>query len=148
MTLYEKLSFDMKAAMKQSDAVTLSVLRMLVASVRQVQIDKNLKSIEDVDALQILKRHIKQHKDSIEQFIAGNRADLADKEASELRVLQEYMPAEIGAEELAVIVQEAVSQSGAKTKADTGRVMKLVMERAKGRCDGAAVNQLIMKLLQ
>lgn len=148
MTLYEKLESDMKTAMKAGNPVNLSVLRMLIASVRQVQIDKNLKSIEDADVLQILKRHIKQRKESIEQFTNGNRPDLAEKETLELKVLQAYMPAEIGEEELAKIVNEAVIASGAKTKADTGKVMKLVMEKTKGRCDGKVVNQLVMKSLQ
>ena len=148
MNLYEKFESDMKAALKGGDAVKLSVMRMLVAAIRQIQIDKGLKSIGDADATQILQRQIKQRRDSIEQFRSGNRPDLADKEAIELKILESYMPEQMSEEELSMLVKAAVAESGAKTKTETGKVMKLVMEKAKGRCDGKMVNQLVAKLLQ
>lgn len=147
MNLYEKFESEMKAALKQGDAVKLSVMRMLVSAVRQVQIDKNVKSLDDAEVLQILKRQIKQRRDSIEQFVKGGRQDLADKETVELKVLETYMPAQMSEEELSAIVKAAIAESAAKTKADAGKVMKLVMEKAKGKCDGKLVNQLVMKLL-
>ncbi|MBN2452894.1 MAG: GatB/YqeY domain-containing protein [Candidatus Omnitrophica bacterium] len=147
MTMYEKIESDMKAALKQGETVKLSTLRMLIAAIRQVQIDKNLKTIGDDITLPIIQRHIKQHKDSIEQFKTGNRQDLADKELAELKILEAYMPAQISEEELSALVKSAISESAAASKADIGKVMKLVMEKAKGRCDGKSVNQLVARLL-
>jgi uncharacterized protein YqeY len=147
MSLYETIESEMRTALRESNAVKLSVLRMLVAAVKQVQIDKNIKVVDEGEVLQILQRQIKQHKESIEQFRNGNRQDLADKEAVELKILEAYMPPQINEEELSAIVKAAISESGAATKADMGKVMKLVMEKAKGRCDGKVVNQIVMKLL-
>lgn len=148
MGLHEKFESDMKAALKDGDALKLSVMRMLVAAIRQVEIDKNIKLIDDAEALQILKRQIKQRRESIEQFRNGNRQDLADKEVVELKVLEAYMPEQLGEDELSAIIKAAIAESGAKAKSEAGKVMKLVMEKAKGLCDGKLVSQLVMKLLQ
>jgi uncharacterized protein len=138
----------MRTALKESNALTLSVLRMLVAAVRQVQMNKNSKSVEDTDVLQMLQRHIKQHKESITQFETGRRQDLADKELAELKILEAYMPEQISEEELKVIVNTAIAESGAKTKSDMGKVMKLVMEKTKGSCDGKMISQMVMGSLK
>jgi len=143
MSLYEKMESDMKAALKDGNTVTLSVLRMLVSAARKEQLDNNRKSIEDPDALRILQRHIKQHKESITQFGNGNRQDLVDKELVELKILEGYMPEQIGEEELKAIIKAAVAESGATGKAEMGKVMKLVMEKTKGCCDGKLVSQLV-----
>lgn len=148
MTLYEKIESDMRTALKESNALTLSVLRMLVAAVRQAQMNKNSKSVEDTDVLQMLQRHIKQHKESIVQFENGKRQDLADKELAELKILEAYMPEQISEEELKVIVNTAIAESGAKTKSDMGKVMKLVMEKTKGSCDGKMISQMVMGSLK
>lgn len=148
MSLYEKIESDMRTALKESNALTLSVLRMLVAAIRQAQMNNNSKSVEDTDVLQMLQRHIKQHKESIVQFENGKRQDLADKELAELRILEAYMPEQISEEELRVIVNTAISESGAKTKSDMGKVMKLVMEKTKGSSDGKIIRQMVMGLLQ
>ncbi|MBU0606075.1 MAG: GatB/YqeY domain-containing protein [Candidatus Omnitrophica bacterium] len=148
MSLYEKIESDMRTALKESNALTLSVLRMLVAAIRQAQMNKNSKSVEDTDVLQMLQRHIKQHKESIVQFENGKRQDLVDKELSELRILEAYMPEQISEEELKNIVNTAISESGAKTKSDMGKVMKLVMDKTKGSSDGKIISQMVMGLLQ
>ncbi len=148
MSLYEKIEFDMKTALKESNAITLSVLRMLVAALRQAQMNKNSKSMEDTDVLQMLQRHIKQHKESIVQFENGKRQDLVDKELAELKILESYMPEQISEEELRVIVRTAIMESGAKTKSDMGTVMKLVMAKTKGSCDGKIVSQMVIGSLQ
>ncbi|MCX5678186.1 MAG: GatB/YqeY domain-containing protein [Candidatus Omnitrophica bacterium] len=148
MSLYEKIESDMKAALKESNALKLSVLRMLVAAARQIQINKNSKSVTESDMLQVLQRHIKQHKESIEQFKNGNRQDLADKELSELKILETYMPEQMSEEELKSIIKAAIAESGAKTKSEMGKVMKLVMEKTKGACDGKLISQLVMESLQ
>jgi uncharacterized protein len=148
MELYKKLEADMKAALKESAAEKLSVLRMLVAAVKTQQIDKNIKEPQEADVLQMLQRQIKQHRESIEQFRNGNRPDLAAKEESELKILEAYMPEQLGEGEVDALVKAAIAEIGASTKADTGKVMKAVMEKAKGRCDGKTVNQLVMKYLK
>ena len=148
MSLYEKIESDMRTALKVSSALTLSVLRMLVAAIRQAQMNKNSKSVEDTDVLQMLQRHIKQHKESIIQFEAGKRQDLVDKELAELRILEAYMPEPISEEELRVIVNTAISESGAKAKSDMGKVMKLVMENTGGSSDGKVISRIVMGLLQ
>jgi len=148
MSLYEKIESDMRTALKEGNAVTLSVLRMLVAAVRQVQMDKKSKTVEDTDVLQMLQRHIKQHKESMVQFGNGKRQDLVDKELAELKILEAYMPEQIGEEELRAIVKTVIAESGAKTKSDMGRVMKLVMEKIEGPCDGKIVSRMVMGSLQ
>ena len=148
MTLYEKIAGDMKSALKGGEAGKLSVLRMLVAAIKQFEIDKNVKAPAESDVLQILSRQIKQRKESIEQFTGGNRPDLAEKEEAELKMLEAYMPAQLDEDELREIVKAALAEAGASTKADMGKVMKLVMEKAKGRTDGKTVHQLVMKFLK
>jgi uncharacterized protein YqeY len=148
MGLYEQLQNDMKSAMKSGEAMKLSVLRMVISAIKLMEIDKKLAKIEDADAAQIIQKQIKQHKDSIEQFEKGNRSDLADKERSELAILELYMPKQMGEEELTALVKEAIKDTGASSKADTGKVMKAVLEKARGRTDGKSVNQIVMKLLK
>lgn len=148
MDLYGRLESDMRAAMKEGDAVKLSVLRMVVSAVKTLGIDKNLKSVQESDVLAILHRQIKQHRESIEQFTKGSRKDLAEKEAAELKILEKYMPAQMSPAELETLVKTVITELGASTKADTGRVMKAVMEKAKGACDGKSVNMVVMSLLK
>ena len=148
MNLYERLQNDMKAAMKSGETVRLSVLRMLISAIKLMEIDKKLKNIEDTDVSQILQKQIKQHKDSIEQFEKGNRRDLVDKEKSELTILETYMPKQMGEDELTAMIKEAIAETGAATKADTGKVMKAVLEKARGRTDGKSVNQIVLKILK
>lgn len=148
MGLYETLQNDMRSAMKSGETVKLSVLRMLISAIKLMEIDKKLKKIEDTDVSQILQKQIKQHKDSIEQFENGNRGDLADKEKSELTILESYMPEQMGEEELTAMVKEAIAETGAVAKSDMGKVMKSVIEKAKGRTDGKSVNQIVMKFLK
>ncbi len=148
MGLYETLQNDMRSAMKSGETVKLSVLRMLISAIKLMEIDKKLKKIEDTDVSQILQKQIKQHKDSIEQFEKGNRGDLADKEKSELVILESYMPEQMGEEELTAMVKEAIAETGAVAKSDMGKVMKSVIEKAKGRTDGKSVNQIVMKFLK
>ena len=148
MDLYERIRNDMVVALKGGDQTSLLVLRMVISDIKQFEIDKNVKSPAEADVLQIIQRMIKKHKESIEQFKNGNRQDLVDKEVVELRVLEAYMPEQLGEAELEKIVKDAVSETGAATKADLGKVMKAVMEKARGKCDGKLVNQLAMKFLK
>jgi len=148
MTLYERLENDMKAALKAGDPVRLSVIRMLVSDIKMFCITKKIDLATEADVLQILRKQIKQRKDSIEQFTGGNRKDLADKELGELKILETYMPQQLGEVELEAMVKAVIAETGATAKADTGKVMKAVMEKSKGACDGKSVNQIVMKYLK
>jgi uncharacterized protein len=148
MGLNITISDDMKAALRAGDAVKLSTLRMLVAAIRNREIEKNIKELDDAEVIQILQRQIKQHKDSIEQFQKGNRPDLAEKEAKELKVLEAYMPAQMGQDELTALIKAVIAETGAASKADGGKVMKAVMDKVKGKADGKTVSQTVMGLLK
>ncbi|MBN1526658.1 MAG: GatB/YqeY domain-containing protein [Candidatus Omnitrophica bacterium] len=148
MTLYEKINQDMKDALKQGDAVKLSALRMLIAAIKLQEIDENLKALDEDDIVQIVRKQVKQHKESIEQFEKGKRQDLADKELKELKVLETYMPQQLSQEEVLAIVKAALAETGAVARSDAGKVMKIVMEKVKGKADGKAVSQLVMSLLK
>ena len=147
MGLYEKIESDMKAALKGKDTVRLSTLRMLLAAVKNLEVEKRVKRLEDADIPQLIQKDIKRHRESIEQFEKGARQDLADKETLELKILEAYLPKQLSDEELQDIIKAAISECGATTKADAGKVMKAVMEKVKGRADGKLVNRLVMSLL-
>jgi hypothetical protein len=148
MDLYKKIETDMKTAMKEGASEKLSVLRMLISAVRMQELNKNIKSLQDQDVLQILQRQIKQRRESIEQFRNGNRPELAEKEEREQKILEAYMPEQIGEAEVEALVKAAIAELGAATKADTGKVMKAVMEKAMGKCDGKVISQFVMKYLK
>jgi len=147
MGLYQTIDRDCKAALKEKDPIRVSVLRMVIAAVKMLEIQKNLTEVSDADVISILQRQIKQRKESIDQFTKGARADLADKEAAELKVLERYMPRQLSAEELESAVKSVIAETGAASKADIGKVMKAVMERIKGTADGKAVSQAVSRLL-
>ena len=148
MSLYEKVEADMRAALRARDALTLSVLRMLLTGIRYMEIEKKVKTLEDPDMCQVLQRQIKQHRDSIEQFQKGGRQDLVDKETKELRILESYLPEQLSEGELRAMIAEAMQQTGAAAKRDAGKVIKAVMEKARGRAEGKTVNSLVMELLK
>ena len=148
MTLYEKLDSDVKRALKEGDALRVSVLRMALSTMKTLQIEKNIKSLDDEAVIQILQRHAKQHSESIDQFGKGGRPDLVAKEASELKILEEYMPKQLSEEELMIIVKAAIAETGSSVKADTGKVMKAVMEKVKGKASGKTINKLVGQLLK
>jgi hypothetical protein len=121
---------------------------MVLSAVRMIQIEKNIKTLDDDSVTQILQRHVKQHRESIDQFTKGARPDLAQKESAELKILEEYLPKQLSPDELAVIVKATVAEVGASVKADTGKVMKAVMEKVKGKADGKAISTLVSQLLK
>ena len=148
MDTYGTIESEMKDAMRQKDSLKLSVLRMAIAAVRNTEIVKKVKKLEENDVLQVLQKMIKEHRESIAQFEKGGRMDLVDKEKKELEVLQRYVPKEMSEEELASIVKTAVQESGFTSKADAGKVMKVVMEKVKGKADGKIVNKIVLSLLK
>src|SRR3989338_1030641 len=139
MNLYKRIESDARAALKEGERDKLSVLRMLLSAVKVYELEKKAGKVEDHEVIEIVQRQAKQHKESIEQFKKGNRPDLADKEAQELKVLESYMPQQLGEAELLEIIKDAIAETGASAKSDIGKVMKAVMEKVKGRADGSSV---------
>ncbi len=131
------------AAMKSKQAERLSVLRMMKAAIRNREIDSR-QELEDPQAVQVLLSLIKQRKDSVEQFTNGGRLDLADKETAEIKVIEEYLPAAVSDGEIASVIDSAISEAGATSIKDMGKVMKVCMARFSGRpVDGGKVSELV-----
>lgn len=154
MALKTKLMDDLKASMKNGDKVRLSVIRMLQSALKNKEIDDRVKPVDtndkrspeekdDENVISTLKSMVKQRKDSIEQFLAGGRQDLVDQETSELKILEEYLPQQMGRAELEAIVLTAIQESGAKSAKEMGSVMKLVIAKTQGRADGKLISELV-----
>jgi len=146
MSLLQTLDQDLKSAMKSSDTLRVSVLRMLKASLKYKQIDTG-KELSDDEVLAVLSTAAKQRRESIEQFSKGGRTDLADKETAELNVIQSYLPQQLAPEELDRIIIEALNEAAAEGKKDMGSIMRIVMPRVKGATDGKLVNQRVRDLM-
>jgi uncharacterized protein YqeY len=144
--LKEKLSSDLKEAMKAGDAAKRDLLRMLTSAVKNKEIEKRVE-LTDEQVLEVLASEAKKRKESITQFVAGNRQDLADKEQAELAIISTYLPAQLGEEEVQKIVQETVAELGIKDPKEMGKVMSAVMAKLKGKADGALVSKLVKDAL-
>jgi len=132
----------MKAAMRSGEKERLGVIRMITSAIKQREVDERI-SVDDAQVLSVLEKMIKQRKESVEQFKAGNRQDLADKEAAEIALLQGYMPSQLSAAELDALINDAVAATGAASIKDMGKVMALIKTKAQGRADMAAVGAKI-----
>src|SRR5271156_6586350 len=139
MSLEDKITQDYVLAMKARDSFTSSVLSFLRAQIKNVKVDKRLETVPDEDVISVIKKQVKQRQDSITQFKAGGRADLAEKEEKELVVLKNYLPPEMSTEKLKSIIDEVVSTSGASSIKDMGKVMKEVLARIAGQADNQTV---------
>jgi len=144
--LINKIDDDLKKALKAKDVVTVSTLRFLKSAMQNLAIEKK-QTLKDEDVISVIKKQIKQRKDSIEGFKKGARADLVEKEESELKILNEYLPKGLSQEELAGLVKECLALSNAACLKDMGNVIKLVMAKAKGLADGSAVSALVKEEL-
>ena len=143
MRLRDKISEDLIAAMKAKEAERLSVLRMMKAAVRNKEIDGR-QELDDAQTVQVFLGLIKQRKDSIEQFTKGGRLELANKEAAEIKVIEEYLPSAVTDEEVASAVDAVIAEMGAASIKDMGKVMKACMARFVGRpVDGLKVSELV-----
>lgn len=142
MSVKEQLDQELKAAMREKDVLKLSVIRMLKSAVKYREIEL-MKPLDDAGIHAVIASEIKRRRDSVEQFKAGNRVDLAEKEEAELRLLQAWLPAQLGMEELKKLVEAAVQKSGAQGPKDMGAVMKLLMPDTQGKADGKAVSELV-----
>lgn len=146
MALQDQLSTAMKEAMKSGDTKKVSLLRLLIASLKNAVIEKKAELTPDQEIAVLQKEH-KKRKESEKAFIDGNRQELADNEAAEAILIEAYLPQQLSDEELAAIVQKIVQEKGAESSA-FGEVMKLVMREVVGRADGARVSFLVKKTLQ
>ena len=146
MGLKEQITDDMKTAMRAKDAGRLGTIRLIIAEIKRKEVDERI-DVSDEQTLAIIEKMIKQRKDSITQFEAGGRADLADIEKAELVVLAAYMPAGLSEEEITAAVAEAVTASGAAGPQDMGKVMAIVKPKLAGRADMTVVSALVKKAL-
>lgn len=139
----------MKDAMRAKEATKLNVLRMLKSALKYVAIEKGGADIElnDADAVQVIRKQVKQRQDSIDSFEKGGRAELAAKEKEELAFLNAYLPQAMSGDELSKLVKEAIAEAGATSKAQMGAVMKLAQGKAAGRVDGKSLSQEVQKQL-
>ena len=142
MALKERITEDMKAAMRSRDAARLSAIRLLLAAIKQKEVDER-RELDDADVVSAIEKMIKQRRDSISQYEAASRTDLADAEKFELSVLQAYMPQQMDASEIAGEVESAVAESGASGPADMGKVMALLKAKLAGRADMGAVSSAV-----
>lgn len=145
--LIEKIDSDLKHAMKEKNEVVVSTLRMLKAAVKNKEIEKKVKNLPEEDLLDIIQKQVKQRKDSISDFEKANRQDLVKKEKGEILILEQYLPRQLTEVELKDLVQKAIQKTGAKSKADVGKIMKEVMPQVVGKADGKAVNQAALSFL-
>jgi uncharacterized protein len=148
MRLRDKINEDLTAAMKAREATRLSVLRMMKTAVKLKETDFRAE-LTDAQAIQVFSTLIKQRKDSIEQYTLGGRKDLADKEAAEIKIIEEYLPASVSDDELAQVVDEVIKETGAASPKDLGMVMKQCMARFAGKLvDGKKINILAKQRLE
>lgn len=148
MTLSEQVQKDMTEAMKARDERRLSTLRMMRSALKSKEIDKRA-PLDDREAQQVLQTMIKQRKDSIDAFVKGNRQELADKEQSEIAIIESYLPKAVGEAEVTAAVKATIAEMGAPTLKDMGTVMKNVMARFAGaRVDGKVVSETVKRELQ
>jgi uncharacterized protein len=142
-----RLNDDLKNAMKAGDKVQLDTVRMLKAGLQKILIEKQDKFTPD-DELAFLQIETKRRKEAIEQYIKGNRRDLADKETKELEIIARYMPAPLSESELNNIIETSIKESGAQTMKDIGKLMSVLIPRIKGRADGKKVQEIVKNKLQ
>lgn len=147
MTLEEKIENEFKPALKQRDKIKVSTLRMLKADINNIKLEQNKKVLNDEEIIKIVRRQIKQHKDSIEQFEKGKRQDLVEKEKKELCILSSYVPEELPEEELKKIIAGTIKELEITSKNQMGKVMKAVMEKLKGRAPGKTVSRIVSSIL-
>jgi len=134
MTLKSQIQEDMKSAMKAGDKDRLKVVRLLLAAVKQVEVDERVE-MDDAAVLSVINKMVKQRRDSVTQFRDGGRNDLADIELAEIAVLEQYLPEQLSEDEIDTLIQKAIDESGAETIREMGKVMALVKSAAQGRAD-------------
>jgi hypothetical protein len=145
--LIEKIDSDLKTAIKAKDAPCLTVIRLLKTAISNKMIELNVDKLEDGDIIALIRKDIKRHQDSIEQFKKGERYDLVAKEEAELKVLKSYLPKEVSPEEIKALVKKIIDETNASGKRDFGKVIKATMEKLKGAADNKTVSSIVNELL-
>lgn len=145
----QELKDELKQAMLARDSEKTSVLRMVISALGYYEIEKGGAGYEatEEDVQAVLQKQVKQRRDSVEQFKAGGREDLVEKETKEIEMLEKYLPAQMGEDEVRKLVDEAVAQTGATSAADIGKVMGALMPKVKGKADGGLVSKLVREKL-
>lgn len=140
--LKARITEDMKTAMRSGEKERLATIRLVLAAIKQVEVDTR-SALTDDDLLPLLDKMCKQRRESIEQFVQAGRDDLASKERQELEIIQTYLPAQLSEAEIAQLIDEAIAQTGAESVRDMGKVMGIIKPKAQGRADMAAVSAQI-----
>jgi uncharacterized protein YqeY len=146
MALKDRITEDMKTAMRAGDKERLATVRLALAAIKQREVDERI-SLDDTQVLAVLEKMIKQRREAITQFASGNRADLVAKETAEIGVLQQYLPAQMSEAEVDALIQEAIQATGAASMKDMGKVMAAVKAKAQGRTDMGALSARIKQKL-
>ncbi len=146
MSLKGQITEDMKTAMKAGDKDRLKAVRLVLAAIKQIEVDTRVE-LDDPAVLAVLTKMVKQRRDSIEQFEKGNREDLASIERAEIDVIQNYLPEQLGADELAAMVNEVIKATGAAGIRDMGKVMGQIKAKAAGRADMGALSAIVKERL-
>jgi uncharacterized protein YqeY len=144
--LQQKLTDDLKQAMKAGDTVKRSVIRLVMAAIKNAEIAKQ-KALEDADILGIIAKEIRQRKESIEAFKEGNRPELAASEEAEMAILEAYMPAQMSRDEIIAEAHKVIAELGAESIRDKGKVMPKLIANLKGKADGREINEVVTELL-
>ncbi len=146
MDLKARIADDMKSAMREKDAARLEAIRMIRAAIQRREVDERV-TLDDAGVTQVLQKLVKQGRDAISQFDAGNRADLADKERASVAVIESYLPAALDPAELDALVNAAIADAGASSLRDMGTVMAALKPKLAGRADMGAVSGLVRQRL-
>jgi uncharacterized protein YqeY len=148
-TIAARILEDMKTAMKAKDTIALEAVRALKSAIKYAAIEKGGAEgeLDEGEAITVIRREIKKRQDSVQQYEAAARQELADKEKAEIAVLEKYLPAAMSMEELTAMIEAAIAETGATSKKDMGKVMKLLQERTAGRADGKTLSTEISKRL-
>jgi len=146
MDINAKINGEMIAAAKAKDKIRLSAIRMMKTALHNKEIDL-MRPLNEAETLQVLSAITKQRKDSIEQFAKGGRMDLVEKETAELKVVQEFMPAQMSDDEVEIIIKKAIAETEAVSVKDMGKVMKVLMPQLTGKADGKTVGEKVKALL-
>jgi len=146
MPLKNQITEDMKSAMKAGDKDRLKTVRLIMAAIKQVEVDQRIE-IDDAGVLSVLEKMVKQRRDSVEQFEKGGRDDLAAIEKAEIEVLEAYLPEQLSADEIKALVDEIIAATGAEGMRDMGKVMGQIKARAAGRADMGAVSATVKERL-
>ncbi|MBM3848524.1 MAG: GatB/YqeY domain-containing protein [Verrucomicrobia bacterium] len=147
MTLQERVSHELKAAMLAKDAARLSTLRLLKSALGYVMIEKKSETLPDAEVSSIIQKEIKKRRDSVEQYQAAGRTEQAAAESAEILVLEAFLPKPLSPEELEALVKTVIQETGATSKKDMGTVVRTVQTRSAGRADGKSISLLVGKLL-